>query len=971
MPEAKNTFLKAKMNKSLDDRLLPQGEYRDALNVQITKNDGNGSDVGVVHSVKGNQIAFTSLGLSSSYDVIGGFFDDKNNRIYWFVTDGSNDHRIYVWSPDSNSHPTVDLTTPRNIVSGSFLNFSKSKKIYAVNLLEDLLFWTDNKNQPRRINVNTAISNNNYYSVEHKISVAKYAPWEAPLVQAGYDSTIQSDLLEEEFVRFAYRYKYSNNEYSIISPFSQIVFEMGDGATASNEMSTDDESKALKLTENHLVVNRANKVDISIPLPSTSPTTDYEIIAIEILYKESDSVAVRIIETIDVTDSLSQSNGYHVYTYKSKQPKYTLSEDQVTRAYDNVPIRALSQEVAGNRVVYGNFTQNYDVPDINYSVYYSVKNDSNHPHQSIKQRRSYEVGIVLVDKYGRTSPVILSDTSQITVEAKAEDFNHSGWNGDSLKIAFNADIEGHHVYGDSSIDANLGNDLGWYTYRVVVKQLEQEYYNVYNPGVSHGYINIHNDNINKVPRNTDNSIDNDGLYPTNSRLYPKVINYDDGTVGFSAGIEQKLSNEGLYDIESIGTAKDHGIYDDVTVDQVQGFYEQRKFHLLGKLEEGIDGNTLNYNFPGVLSVFETEPFESSLDIFYETSTSGVIQTLNDAADTTASNILLEPCNSGNNVEGDVEFSESVVSGNYVARLRAVDSDNNDIPFATFALNSVTVNSVTYDDTTSPLVSGIFVIEQDATDGYYKIKTAKNFYFDSSTAANNEYDLNLTATVSGTDYTETTGNTITVTNAAPTLTGINNKTIPKDAAGDSTVYTLAATNGSADTSNNTSGLTVSHVEYHDDVAHTTNIFASSISNGVVTIAVVSGGISAAHHGEYITVEVTVTNGTLTATKSTVIYISNLSGGTGLTSYSVKLQPNTTEYSTTAQACSGYNTFPNTVTIYSDADPSTGSQIYKDSSGSALATAGWYSNGSWSGLWQLFQTSNGYVGQWTTGPSSCTT
>jgi hypothetical protein len=30
MAEAKNTFLKSKMNKDLDDRILPNGEYRDA-----------------------------------------------------------------------------------------------------------------------------------------------------------------------------------------------------------------------------------------------------------------------------------------------------------------------------------------------------------------------------------------------------------------------------------------------------------------------------------------------------------------------------------------------------------------------------------------------------------------------------------------------------------------------------------------------------------------------------------------------------------------------------------------------------------------------------------------------------------------------------------------------------------------------------------------------------------------------------
>jgi hypothetical protein len=37
MPDIKNTFLKAKMNKDLDDRLVPNGEYRDAQNLQISR----------------------------------------------------------------------------------------------------------------------------------------------------------------------------------------------------------------------------------------------------------------------------------------------------------------------------------------------------------------------------------------------------------------------------------------------------------------------------------------------------------------------------------------------------------------------------------------------------------------------------------------------------------------------------------------------------------------------------------------------------------------------------------------------------------------------------------------------------------------------------------------------------------------------------------------------------------------------
>ena len=164
MPEIKNTFLAGKMNKSLDDRIIPQGEYRDALNVQVTKAEG--SDVGVIHNIEGNEIAHTSLSLGAGYETIGSFFDEKDNRIFWFVTNNSNNY-IYSWS--------VGDSTATAIVQGSFLNFNKSNRITGVNLLEDLLFWTDNRNQPRRIDVTRA--NGSYYDSEIKVSVAKYAPY--------------------------------------------------------------------------------------------------------------------------------------------------------------------------------------------------------------------------------------------------------------------------------------------------------------------------------------------------------------------------------------------------------------------------------------------------------------------------------------------------------------------------------------------------------------------------------------------------------------------------------------------------------------------------------------------------------------------------------------------------------------------------------------------------------------------------
>ncbi len=52
MAKVQNTFLKSKMNKDLDARILPNNEYRDAINVQVNKSEG--ANVGSLENVLGN-----------------------------------------------------------------------------------------------------------------------------------------------------------------------------------------------------------------------------------------------------------------------------------------------------------------------------------------------------------------------------------------------------------------------------------------------------------------------------------------------------------------------------------------------------------------------------------------------------------------------------------------------------------------------------------------------------------------------------------------------------------------------------------------------------------------------------------------------------------------------------------------------------------------------------------------------------
>mgnify|MGYP000716404899 CR=1 FL=1 len=74
MAEVKNAFIKSKMNKDLDARLLPSGEYRNAINAQVSRSEG--ADVGALENVLGNYsiqtfepVSYTHLTLPTIYSV--------------------------------------------------------------------------------------------------------------------------------------------------------------------------------------------------------------------------------------------------------------------------------------------------------------------------------------------------------------------------------------------------------------------------------------------------------------------------------------------------------------------------------------------------------------------------------------------------------------------------------------------------------------------------------------------------------------------------------------------------------------------------------------------------------------------------------------------------------------------------------------------------------------------------------------
>ena len=92
MPITTTNFVAGRMNKSIDERLLPKGEYIDAMNVRLGSTEA--TEIGAVENSRGNEqlttLQYNGVNLSSSAVCIGAYEDGVRETIYWFVHDGSN-----------------------------------------------------------------------------------------------------------------------------------------------------------------------------------------------------------------------------------------------------------------------------------------------------------------------------------------------------------------------------------------------------------------------------------------------------------------------------------------------------------------------------------------------------------------------------------------------------------------------------------------------------------------------------------------------------------------------------------------------------------------------------------------------------------------------------------------------------------------------------------------------------------------
>lgn len=407
MPTIKKTFLKGKMNLDVDERLLPDGEYREALNIRVSNSEG--SDVGAIEKSLSNKV-LTALALGNNVYTLGKLRDEFEEKIYWAVL---SDNGCYVIEHDVNAGTTAFVLEDTRAGSLNVLGFVPNKRLQMSLIVDSdngnrLLAFTDDNTQPKCINVERAKTYGENGFDEEMILLIKKPPLYAPTIVLG-NTIDEENNLEEKFIKFAYRYKYLDGEYSALSPFSDFAFFPKvfkyDFATGSNES----------------MVNAYNKVDISFNTGG-SLITD-----IEIIFKESGSNTLYLIEKFNKEEE-NWNIDFDTETFEFSNNKIyrALPEKELYRLYDNVPLSAKVLAVINNRIVFSNYTENYNLLDSSNNVVYPniTVTQTNTivtegvATKSIKSNRDYEIAIAYIDDYGRMTTPLTSKNNTAYIKNK-------------------------------------------------------------------------------------------------------------------------------------------------------------------------------------------------------------------------------------------------------------------------------------------------------------------------------------------------------------------------------------------------------------------------------------------------------------------------------------------------------------------------------------------------------------------------
>jgi hypothetical protein len=434
-----------------DERLLKEGAMTDALNVTISE-DGDGSE-GVLKNVKGTTaITGATLGIGDDeVKVIGQVSDSQLGCIYFFVaTDEADVHThdaIYRVNTNTNATQLVFKNTWLNFNENGFVKADVLNGAFQQDgIIQTILYFTDNKNAPRKINVDRAIAGD-YSSLssgklDYALNSIKAAPTKPPTFYFSTDTSIDANNFRLSTFQFAYQYVYTDGEESAISSYSSLCFP-----DSSSIIGIDNSSVGSVSTSNYYEDNVCN-IKLNWSSISESPKNIPDVKKVRLLARKSNTGAFRVIDEFDPNANLNRyiyGNSVSVYDKDTaiyrffNEGAYAATDvNTVNKLYDNVPLKTEGQAITGNRLMYSNYSEGFangdsngDPVDATLTVSYSAARGGGENGSSatgISEDNSNTNGDIAIDfsTLFTTSNVPAGSTTTVKFET-----NPSGFFGDA------------------------------------------------------------------------------------------------------------------------------------------------------------------------------------------------------------------------------------------------------------------------------------------------------------------------------------------------------------------------------------------------------------------------------------------------------------------------------------------------------------------------------------------------------------
>lgn len=381
------------MEKDTDERLIPDGDYRDALNIEVINSEG--SDVGSVQNSFSNR-KLTSLDLGENVYTLSEFEDKSRNKLYWHV---KSDSGCYLLEWDDNSQSVSYVLKDTRTGSERVLDLDENylitglDKIINDNVEDDLFLWTDNNMEVCCINIERAKRyGTNGFDIED-ISLIKKPPRFAPTTTLFYNGK-EGNNIEEKFSLFAYRYQYLDNEWSPLSSFTNYKF-------SPKPYNID-----YYTLDNVGMVNAFNAVNIAFN------TGDRRVKAVQIITKESNSNALHVIETFDKAKEGWADNSIQNLQFSNNKSYRQLPSSEWGRTSDNIPRKSGSLALVNNRLILGNNLEGYNIVDGDKK---KIKPDYNVSLKSIALNKGDDFALAMSDVSG-SNTVTLSNTAGLLLK---------------------------------------------------------------------------------------------------------------------------------------------------------------------------------------------------------------------------------------------------------------------------------------------------------------------------------------------------------------------------------------------------------------------------------------------------------------------------------------------------------------------------------------------------------------------------